>query len=85
MDPTTDRHNWDEQSSGNHRVINEAYPAQRGWVFKTNSTFKTPTPSFHPILSLFLPFPSLFNFQNHLPLQPIIFPKFSKVLKVLIY
>ena len=64
MEPTTHHDNLDGPSSGNRRVINEAYPTRPGWVFKNNSTFKTLIPLFHPILSLFLPFPSLFNFQR---------------------
>ena len=56
-------------------------------VFKKNSTFKTTNPSFHPIPSLFLPFLSFSTLKDHniSLLQPIIFPKFSKFLKFIIY
>ena len=64
-EPTMGRHNCDGPSSGNRRVINESYqtrPDLAGVFFKIRP-FKPPNPSFHPIHSLFLPLPSLFNFH----------------------
>ena len=59
-------------------LMRHTWPDPTGVFLKKNSTFKTPNPSFHPIPSLFLLFPSFFNFQNHLPLQLIIFPNSPK-------
>ena len=63
MEPMTDRRICDAASFGTRCVINErTLPDPAGGILKI-LTFKNPTPSLHPFPSLFLPFPSLFNFQ----------------------
>ena len=59
----TDRYICDGPSLGSHCVINEhTRPDPVGGNLKNWQPLKSPTPSFHPFTSLFLPFPSLFNF-----------------------